>query len=118
METYIKKEQMKSQKGYEVIIDRKKYIISTDTITGLSIKRIAGITERDDQIASANYCNRTSNIRGGTEIPKMGWFAFILMKSEPDEKLGDYDEVDLLDDGEQRQFFTACNGTYIIEEAK
>jgi len=110
MSKFIKRIDMKNQEGYKVIIDRIEYNISTNFISGKSIKRITGITENDDQIASKIYSEKDPDPRND-----MGWYAFILVKKGEDVKLEDNDEVDLEnDDGTQREFFTACNGTYTI----
>lgn len=111
MNKFIKRTDMKNQKRYKVVIDRREYTISTNFITGEAIKRIAGITEKDDQIASKIYSEKYPDPRND-----MGWYAFILVKNGEDIKLEDSHEVDLEnDDMTQREFFTACNGTYLID---
>ena len=98
---------MKDQKSYKVVIDRKKYNVSTQFLTGLQIKRNAGVTEQMEQIAKATYSSDNS----------MGWFAFVIRygTTESDDQVMDTEEVDLLGEDVKDGIYTACNGTYIID---
>lgn len=102
--TVVKKEDMPHVKGYEIIVDKKKYKVSTDTPSGKLIKVLAGITERDEAVAKSVYAEWSDT---------MGWFAYCLECD--DEPLLDKDEILICDWG--NEFYTACNGTYIIEDA-
>lgn len=112
---YINRTDIKRQKGFKVVIDRKTYTVSSQVLSGLSVKRIAGITQRDDDIARSTYGKG------------MGWFAFLMIRGDkPDYKLADDEKFDLLE-AENHGFlnkrgipeiFTACNGTFIIEEGQ
>ena len=103
MEKFIKREDMKKQDGYKIVIDRKEYNVSTQFLTGIQIKRIANVTEQMEQIAKATYSSANS----------MGWFAYAFLDGKGDDQIKNTEEVDLL---EQNEFFTACNGTFIIND--
>lgn len=93
---------------YKIIIDRKEYFVNTQFITGKQIKILAGITEEMERLAKATYGDES-----------MGWFVWKITEKtrpyfphtpEPDEKIDDNDEIDLVED-KGSKFYTACNGT-------